>query len=246
MIEESIGSLALHTLSESAQALGPLVAVVVVLFVIFFRDTPRDALWSMAKGVIIAAVGLTIFLIGVRAGFIPYAREMGSRLATGRPTAVLVMVGFAIGLTATLAEPAVRILCRQVDALSTGYVKERLILAVVSVGVALSVALNMVRIRYSIPLLYIVGPGYLVALGLTLFSHPSFTAVAYDAGGVATGPMAVTFIMSLAIGMAEGLGRDPTTEGLGLVALVAMAPIICVLLFGFAYRPPWRHQQDGS
>jgi hypothetical protein len=246
MTEESIGSLTVHTLSEAGQALGPLVVVMAAIFLIFFRDVPRDMLWAMVRGVFIAALGLTVFLIGVRVGFIPYAREMGSLLAAERPSAVITATGFALGLTAVLAEPAVRILSRQIDRFSVGYVKERAFLYVIALGVGVSVALNMVRIRYGIPLFLIVGPGYLLALLLAAFSHPSFIALAFDAGGVATGPMAVTFIMSLAIGMATGTGRDPATEGLGLVALVAMAPIISVLLFGLAYRPSWRRDTNGS
>jgi len=241
-MEESVGSLLLHTLSESGQALGPLVAVLAVIFLIFFRDVPKDVLWTMVRGMIIAALGLTVFLMGVRIGFIPYAREMGSTLATKRPAAVLITVGFAMGLAATLAEPAVRILSGQVDRFSSGYLKEKTILYTIALGVAAAVALNMARIRYGIPLFYIVGPGYLLALILVAISHPSFTALAFDAGGVATGPMAVTFVMSLAIGVASGTGRDPAAEGLGLVALVALAPIISVLLLGLVYKPPWRRK----
>lgn len=240
MEEESIGRVVLHTLGESAQALGPLAALLVAIFLIFFRDVPKDALWAMVKGVLIAALGLTIFLTGVSIGFIPYARAMGSSLAAGRSTAVLIVIGFALGLTATLAEPAVRILATQVDLFSTGYLKARVMLFTIAFGVALSVALNMVRISYGIPLLVIVGAGYLLALIMVAFSDPSFIALAFDAGGVATGPMAVTFVMSLAIGAASGMGRDPAVEGLGLVALVALAPILTVLLLGLVYKPPWR------
>lgn len=246
MADESIGALLLHTLSEAGQALGPLVVVLVVVFAVFFRDVPKQQLWRMVLGVFIAAVGLTTFLVGVRFGFIPYAREMGSLLATEHPAAVLITAGFALGLAATLAEPAVRILAGQVDRFSSGYLKERGILYTIAVGVAVSVALNMVRIRYGIPLFWIVGPGYLLALFLVAFSHPSFTALAFDSGGVATGPMAVTFVMSLAIGAATGTGRDPAVEGLGLVALVALAPIISVLLLGLVYKPPWRREEHGS
>lgn len=243
MTDESIGSLLLHSLSESGQALGPLVAVLAVIFVVFFRDVPKDSLWNMIRGILVAAVGLTVFLMGVRIGFIPYAREMGSLLISERSAPVLIVAGFAIGLTATLAEPAVRILSRQVDEFSSGYLKEKAVLYAIASGVAAAVALNMARIRYGVPLLYIVGPGYLLVLLLLIFSRPSFVAVAFDAGGVATGPMAVTFVMSLAIGAATGMGRDPATEGLGLVALVAMAPIISVLLLGSVYNPPWRRKK---
>ncbi|NLE11703.1 MAG: DUF1538 domain-containing protein [Actinobacteria bacterium] len=244
--DENIGALLLENLSESGQALGPLVAVIALIFLIFFRDCPKDVLWSMAKGIIIAALGLTIFLMGVRIGFVPYAQEMGFLLATEHSPAFLIAVGFAIGLTAILAEPAVRILAGQVDRFSSGALREKTILYTISLGVAMSVALNMTRIWYGIPLFYIVGPGYLLALILVAFSHPSFVALAFDAGGVATGPMAVTFILSLAIGVASGTGRDPATEGLGLVALVALAPIITMLLLGLVYKPPWRREEHES
>jgi len=246
MTEESIGTLLIRTLSESGQALGPLAVVLAAVFLLFFRDVQRDVLWTMIKGVAIAAVGLTIFLIGVRIGFIPYANEMGSLLAREHSSAVLIVAGFALGLAATLAEPAVRILAGQVDRFSSGYLKERTILYTIALGVAVSVALNMVRVRYGIPLIYIVGPGYLLVIVLTAFSHASFTAIAFDAGGVATGPMAVTFVMTLAVGAASGVGADPATEGLGLVALVAMAPIVSVLLLGLVYKPPWRRENHGS
>lgn len=240
MAEESIGTVVLHTLSEAGQALGPLVLVLVIVFLVFFRDVPKDSLWTMVKGVLIAAVGLTIFLTGVEIGFIPYARELGSRLATEESGAVLIIIGFGVGLTATLAEPAVRILAQQVDLFSTGFLRPRVIIVTIAMGVALSVGVNMARIRYGIPLFYIVGPGYLLALILVAFSDASFIALAFDAGGVATGPMAVTFVMSLAIGVASGSGRDPAVEGLGLVALVALAPILTVLALGLLYKPPWR------
>ncbi len=130
--------------------------------------------------------------------------------------------------------------------MTSGYLREKIVTYTIALGVAVSVALNMLRIRYGVPLLYIVGPGYLLAIVLVLFSHSSFAALAFDAGGVATGPMAVTFIMSLAIGVASGMGGDPSTEGLGLVALVAMAPIISVLLLGLVYKPPWRREKYES
>ena len=103
--DENIGTLLLENLSESGQALGPLMAVIAMVFLIFFRDCPKEVLWRMAKGIIIAAIGLTIFLMGVWVGFVPYAQEMGFLLATEHSPAFLIAVGFAIGLTATLAEP---------------------------------------------------------------------------------------------------------------------------------------------
>lgn len=243
-MSDDLAQAALDTTREAGQALGPLAAVLIVMFLLFFRDVPRSSLFNMIKGVLIAAVGLIIFLLGVRVGFMPYAAAMGEILATEQPLAVLLVCGLALGVAVTIAEPAVRVLAAEVDRFTTGYLRERAILYTIAAGVAVSVALNMVRIRYGIPLMYIVGPGYLLALLLAAFSHSSFIALAFDSGGVATGSMSVSFIMSLSIGVTAGTeGRDPAVEGLGVLALIAMTPIVTVLSLGLAYRPPWREDR---
>ncbi len=239
-MQEDLAKITLSTLSESGQALGPIALMLIAVFLIFFRDVARSNLLAMTKGVAIAAVGLTIFLLGVRVGLGPYAQEMGVALASGSP-AILIVAGFAIGLAVTVAEPAVRILADEIDIFSSGYLKRRIILYTIAIGVAASVALNMVRVRYGIPLLYIVGPGYLLALLLVVFSHSSFTALAFDSGGVATGSMSVSFVMSLAIGVASATpGQHPAESGLGVLALIGMTPILTILLVGLIYKPPRR------
>lgn len=239
--------LALSTASESAQAVGPLAAVLLLVFLLFFRDVPRQAMWAMVKGVVIAAVGLMIFLLGVRFGFVPYAQEMGRILAQEQPLVVLIISSLALGIAVTVAEPAVKVLAVEVDRFTTGYVKEKAILYTIAAGVAVSVALNMVRILYGVPLMYIIGPGYLLALVMAAFSHPSFIALAFDSGGVATGSMSVSFIMALAIGVTSATpGRDPAVEGLGTLAIIAMTPILTVLALGLVYKPAWRRDDNGD
>lgn len=243
---EDLVRLALSTASESAQAVGPLAAVLVLVFLLFFRDVPRRSLWAMVKGVVVAAVGLMVFLLGVRFGFVPYAQEMGRILAEEQPLVVLMITSLALGIAVTVAEPAVRVLAVEVDRFTTGYVREKTILFTIAAGVAVSVALNMVRILYGVPLMYIIGPGYLLALVMAAFSHPSFVALAFDSGGVATGSMSVSFVMALAIGFASATpGRDPAVEGLGTLALIAMTPILTVLALGLAYKPAWRNDDNG-
>lgn len=240
-MEAPLGQVILSTLSESLQALIPLAVVLIVVSLTLFRDTSKENLVTMAKGVGIAAVGLAVFLLGVKIGFVPYARAMGAVLASQHSSALLVVIGFAVGLAATVAEPAVRILASEVDEFSSGYLREKVVLYTIAVGVAVSVALHMVRIKYGIPLVYLVGPGYLLCLLLMLVSDSAFVAIAFDSGGVATGTMSVTFVMALAIGVASGTeGRDMAVEGFGLLSLVAMTPILTVLLLGFAYKPPWK------
>ncbi|ARK28573.1 hypothetical protein BkAM31D_01090 [Halalkalibacter krulwichiae] len=149
---------------------------------------------------------------------------------------VLIPIGFVLGFVATFAEPAVRILNHEVEKVSGGYIPQKVMLYTLSIGVALSIALSMLRMIVGIPLWYFIIPGYLLALVLMRFSTKSFTAIAFDSGGVATGPMTVTFIVAMTVGIASVLeGRDPLLDGFGMIALVALSPILSVLTLGLLY-----------
>ncbi|MBM3296219.1 MAG: DUF1538 domain-containing protein, partial [Candidatus Aminicenantes bacterium] len=149
---------------------------------------------------------------------------------------VLVPFGFLLGFAATAAEPAVRILGREVENASTGAIRARLIVLSLSLGVAFFVALGMLRILTGLSLYWFIIPGYAAALALLPFSNKTFVSIAFDSGGVATGPMTVTFVMALAVGAAEALEhRHPVLDGLGLIALVALAPILSVMALGLVY-----------
>jgi hypothetical protein len=142
-----------------------------------------------------------------------------------------------MGFLATWGEPAVRILADQVEEASGGSIRKSLVIYAISSGVALSVALGMARIVYGIPLLWIIIPGYLLAIGMLWFSDRSLVAVAFDAGGVATGPMAVTFVLAMTVGIASAIeGRDPIMDGFGLIALIALAPILTIMALGLLLR----------
>lgn len=224
-----------HTLEEVALALTPLVALIAVLQLWFLRLS-RERLMRLVRGLITAFAGLALFLQGVYAGFLPAGEEMGQTLVAVTPPWALVLVGIALGLLATLAEPAVRILNREVDQATGGFIPERTMLLTVAAGVAAAVGAAMARIIWGFPLWYILLPGYCLAFALTGFSRPEFVGIGFDAGAVATGPMTVTFILALAVGAAGAIeGRDPLSEGFGLIALVALAPILTVLVLGVVY-----------
>lgn len=211
-----------------------------VLFFIFFQAVylrlPRQAVVNMAKGVLLAFAGLALFLQGVKVGFLPVGSQIGQVLGHMEAKWLLVPIGFCLGFAATFAEPAVRILGHEVEIASSGALKARLIIIVLSLGVAVFVALGMVRLLAGLPLPYIVIPGYAVAVILLRFSDPTFISIAFDSGGVATGPMTVTFVLAMAIGMARAMEhRDPVLDGLGLIALVALAPIVSLLGLGLVY-----------
>ena len=206
-------------------------------FQFFYLKLPRSYIKNLIRGILFAALGMILLLQGVRVAFLPAGHEIGETLATLDQRWLLVPFGFFLGFLTTYAEPAVRVLCYQVEEASSGSIRQSVILYSLSIGVAVSVACGMLRLVYGVSLLYFVIPGYLLALILLKFSDADFIGVAFDSGGVATGPMAVTFLLSLAIGVATGIeGRDPVVDGFGLIALIALAPIISVLLLGILYR----------
>lgn len=221
---------------EVARALLPLLAFFLV-FQIFYLKLPRVYIVNLARGILLTFLGMVLLLQGVHVAFLPAGNEIGEAVAMFDQQWLLVPFGFFLGFLATYAEPAVRVLCYQVRESSGGYIGDSLILYTLSLGVASSVALGMIRIVYGIPLLYFIIPGYLIAIILLYFSEKEFVGVAFDSGGVATGPMAVTFLLSLAVGVAAGIeGRNPVVDGFGLVALIALAPILSVLMLGILYR----------
>jgi hypothetical protein len=130
----------------------------------------------------------------------------------------------------------VRILADQVENASNGSIRQRVILYAVCIGVAVAVALGFVRIAYEIQILYLVVPGYALVLGMMWFSSREFVSIAIDAGGVATGPMANTFLLTLALSISAAMGQEPVTHGLGLVSLIALAPILSVMTLGLLIR----------
>lgn len=221
---------------EAALALVPLV-VLFSIFQVFYLKLSGKKVFNILKGLVLAFLGLSLFLQGVHVGFLPAGEEMGVLMGSLPYNWVLIPVGFALGFVATFAEPAVRILNYEVEKVSSGYIGEKLMLYTLSTGVAVSIALSMGRILLGIPLWYFIIPGYAVALVLTRYASSTFVAIAFDSGGVATGPMTVTFIMSMSIGVASVLeGGDPMLDGFGLISLVALSPILSVLILGMLYR----------
>jgi len=240
VVWEGIG----HTFWGVTKALLPLL----VLFLIFqfaMLKLPRSYVLNLLKGALLALVGLGLFLQGVSIGFFPAGQSMGEILGAMDEQWLLVPFGLMMGFLATWGEPAVRILGSQIEEASGGSVRKSLVLYAIASGVALFVALGMARIVYGIPLLWIIVPGYLLAIGMLWFSERSVVAVAFDAGGVATGPMAVTFVLAIAVGIASAIeGRDPVIDGFGLIALIALAPILTIMLLGLILRFRLRRKEE--
>ena len=221
------------TILSVAEAILPLV-VLFLIFQLLMLRLPRRYVITILKGTLLASVGLLLFLQGVHISFLPFGRAIGEALGTLPHRWLMMPFGILLGFFTTWGEPSVRILADQVEKASSGSIRRSTVLYAICTGVALIVGLGMLRIGYGIPLLYILVPGYALVLVIIWFSDEEFLSIAIDAGGVATGPMANTFLLALALGVSSSLGgRDPIIHGLGLVALIALAPIISVMVLGF-------------
>jgi len=212
-------------------------AVLFMLFQIFLLNLPRRDVRQILTGTVVAAVGLFLFLLGVGFGFMPFGWAIGEALGALPRKWLLLPAGLFLGFVTTWGEPAVRILADQVDAASNGAIRQALVLYAICIGVSGFVGIGLLRIAYDIPLLYILVPGYTLATILVWLSDQDFVAIAVDAGGVATGPLANTFLLALALGASASTGsQNPIIQGLGLVALIALAPMISVMALGLLMR----------
>ncbi|SHG01921.1 DUF1538 domain-containing protein [Ornithinibacillus halophilus] len=233
-----------EVLSEVALALAPLF-IVFIVFQIFLLKLPVSRMKEVAIGFLLTFIGLALFLQGVHIGFMPVGELMGEKLGSLSYRWILIPIGFILGFVAVYAEPAVSVLIHQVEKVSAGYIPQKVLLYTMSVGVGLSISISVVRIIYGISLWYFIVPGYIIALVMIKYSSKTFTAVAFDSGGVATGPMTATFMLALFVGIANVTeGRDPLQDGFGMVALVALAPILSVLTLGILYNRKERGQDD--
>ena len=228
---------------EVAMALLP-IFVFFLLFQVFSLRLRKLPLTKIVMGVGYTFLGLVLFLTGVNVGFSPLGYVLGKELVTSGLSALLIPLAMLMGWFIIDAEPAVHILNKQVEELTSGAISAKAMGLSLSVAVALANGLAMVRVLTGIPILYFLLPGYAVALGLSFFVPRTFTAIAFDSGGVASGPLTATFMLPLAMGACTALGGNVMTDAFGLVALVAMMPLITVQVMGGIYVLKSRTKTD--
>ncbi len=222
----------LQVMKNVTIALGPIVIFFFILQAIFMRSSKRKVK-QILVGVAYTFFGLVVFLTAVEVGFMPVGFKMGQQLAT-RSNYLMVSFAFLLGFTVVLAEPAIHVLNKQVETVTGGAVSKRSMLIALSAGVGISIALSVVRIIVGFSVLYYLIPGYFLSLGLSFFVPKLYTAIAFDSGGVASGPLTSTFILPFIIGVCSILQpAGILTEAFGLVAMVAMTPLISIQSLGF-------------
>ena len=233
----------LQHISDTAWSVVLAVLPLAVLFLLFqalFLQLPVKEVTRILIGTLVAAAGLFLFLLGVSIAFLPFGRAIGEAFGSLSHKWLPALFGILLGFATSWGEPSVRILADQVEEASSGSIHRSLVIMTVCTGVALSMGLGMLRVSYAIPLLYLILPGYALVVALLWFSDQQFIGIAIDAGGVATGPLANTFLLAIAFGTSTAMGHDPLVNGLGLVALIALAPVISIMTLGVLIR--WKQR----
>ncbi|MDR0443323.1 MAG: DUF1538 domain-containing protein [Treponema sp.] len=222
-------------IKEVAMALGAVVFCFII-FQIVTRRYHHHQLGRITIGFLYTLVGMVLFLTGVNVGFFPVGQLLGSELAASQYKWVLVPVGVLMGYFIVAAEPAVHVLNKQVEEISSGAITAKMMYRGLAIGMAAALAITMIRILLGIPIMWILIPGYACALILTFFVPRIFTGIAFDSGGVCSGPMCTTFLLPFAMGTSTGLGGNLMTDAFGIVAIVAMTPLIVIQMMGLVYQ----------
>ncbi|MBS5570657.1 MAG: DUF1538 domain-containing protein [Clostridiales bacterium] len=237
----TLAALFLEALPDYMKEVGFALAPILVFFLIFdffVLKMGKRPFFKILIGIIYTYVGLVLFLTGVNVGFMPVGNYVGKEIASLDYNWVLIPISMIVGYFIVAAEPAVHVLNKQVEEITAGSIPARAMRLSLSAGVAVSLALAMVRVLTGISIMWFLLPGYIAALALTFFVPKIFTAIAFDSGGVASGTMTATFLLSFAMGACEIIGGTDriVTDAFGVVALVAMTPLITIQILGLAYN----------
>lgn len=226
-----------HVFKEVIIALLPLI-VIFLAFQVFLIKLSKRKLLKIIKGLLYTFVGLVLFLTGVNAGFMEAGSAIGYKVGSLEYSWIIVPIGFILGLVVILAEPAVYVLNEQIENVTSGHIRKRTILTALSIGVAFAVGLSMLRIMIpGIKLWHYILPGFLISVVMSYFVPEIFIGIAFDSGGVASGPMTATFILAFAQGAAEAIeGANVLVDAFGVISLVAMTPLIAIQILGLIYK----------
>ena len=224
-------------LMDGVISIAPLLVILLILQKVWFKLSMRE-MRKLITGFIFAFIGLVIFLLGVNAGFMDVGSMIGRNLAVMENHGIITLVAFIIGVVTILAEPAVYVLVNQIEGVTSGYVKKSAVLISLALGVGLAVALSVIRIvSPTLELWHFIVPGYIINLIIMFIAPTLFVGIAFDAGGVATGPITATFILAFIQGAADAYqGADLMIDGFGMIAMVAMMPILTLQVLGIIFK----------
>ena len=232
-----------HHALDVATAVGPIV-IFFLLFRLLSGGVGTKGIGKILVGVVYTYVGLVLFLTGVDVGFMPVGAYLGENLVNSEFRLLIVPLGIVMGYFIVAAEPAVHVLKKQVEEVTAGMISGKLLSLTLSIGVGAAIGIAMLRVLTGISIWWVVIPGYAVSLALTFFVPDIFTSIAFDSGGVASGPMTATFLLPFAVGACSAVdGGMIVTDAYGLVALVAMTPLIAIQILGLVYKAKQRRMK---
>ncbi len=223
-----------HYMLETAMALLPIAAIFLIFQIFVFRMNVRG-FFKICSGILFTYIGLVLFLTGVNVGFSSLGAVLGGQLYEGWTKYLLIPLAMCLGWFIISAEPAVYVLEKQIESVSSGAIPGKAIKYSLSIAIAIAMGIAMLRVLTGISIMWFVVPGYAIALILTFFVPDIYTAIAFDSGGVASGPMTATFMLQLLIGVCSAAGGNTLTDAFGIVATVAMMPLISIQIVGFIY-----------
>lgn len=224
-----------HYMAEIAVALAPILIFFLIMQFSMLK-LPLHEMTRIGVGSLYTFIGLVLFLTGANVGFMPVGSLLGNALAQMSVKWLIVPIAMVIGYFIVAAEPAVHVLARQVADATDGSIRPKALKTSLSIGVAVSCGLAMLRVLTGISIYYMLVPGYAVAIILAFIVPPIFMAIAFDSGGVASGPMTATFLLPFAMGACVTLGGNVITDAFGVVAMVAMTPLIAIQVMGLIYK----------
>jgi hypothetical protein len=217
---------------EVLKAMLPLVIVIIIMQFTLVK-MPLAQLWQFLAGVVMAISGMILFLVGLEIGILPMGEAIGAELPKRRSFPLLIIVAFLLGFVATIAEPDVIVLTGQIASVTDGGIGATFLTAVIGIGIAFFVTMAMLRIVFGFRMAYLLVASYLIIIVLSFFTPPEFIPVAFDAGGVTTGPMTVPIILALGLGFSSSLaGRSAISDGFGLIGLASVGPIMAIMIMG--------------
>ena len=220
-----------HYMKDVASALLPIIVFFLVFNAISLK-LDKKTLIKIFIGLVFTYVGLVLFLTGANVGFMPIGQYLGESLAGGKFSWLLIPIGMLIGYFIVSAEPAVHVLKQQVETITEGRISAKALGLSLALGVAASVGIAMIRVLTGVSILWFLIPGYAFALIISCIVPPIFTSVAFDAGGVASGPLTATFLLPLAMGACSSVGGNIAEDAFGIVAMVAMTPLLTIQILG--------------
>ena len=221
-----------ETFKEVAQATLPIVIVILILQIILPVFSSASIIQFIAGSAMVIS-GLALFLFGVKVGLLPMGEAIGAQIPKYNSVVLIAVIAFSFGFLAIIAEPSVQILTTMIESVSQSSINKTSLILIIACGGGFFVSTAILRILYNVPIAYLFGAGYLIAIILSFFSSPDFIPISFDSGGVTTGAITVPFILSLGTGVTAVLGgRTKLSDGFGLVGLATMGPVISVLLMG--------------